>query len=162
MVNDFQKLLLAAYPNQDLLNFDPADEPQVEDAVREGTPARERGRWLFHKLQFNEGGPSMPPELVATEDELALRSQLSRRQLELSAQLEEAIGRRVLRADYRRSGAEPSRPAQLTLWVGALLRSELVELASQYVASIQVEPGMPGTGPDDPIALQIELASPIA
>ena len=65
----------------------------AEDAVREGTPARERGRWLFHKLQFNEGGPSMPPELVATEDELALRSQLSRRQLELSAQLEEAIGR---------------------------------------------------------------------
>ncbi|MDE4914367.1 hypothetical protein PQI07_27225 [Methylobacterium sp. 092160098-2] len=55
MANEFQKLLLAAYPNQDMLNFDPTDERQVEDAVREGSTGDTLFDFLWKELADHSG-----------------------------------------------------------------------------------------------------------
>ena len=56
MANEFQKLLLEAYPNVDLLPVDTSDENRVEAAVRDGATGDTLFDFLWRDLADHSGG----------------------------------------------------------------------------------------------------------
>lgn len=55
MANELQKLLLAAYPNVDLLPFDHADEQDVEAAVQDGRTGDTLFDFLWREMADHSG-----------------------------------------------------------------------------------------------------------